>query len=1122
MIWRKITLIFCLLLYVASISAQSANETLLKIQFRPIESGEIGLNKYPLEYVKSLAYMMENYCDSTTASYNELLMEKTIEAQSFIETQNNDELHASLFMGILNIYFSGTLSEQQEHKCEKLLSYYIIEFYPDLHEEDKEIYRNILLMSYINETSGTNNISQWCNKIDCISNDIDYNSYFDLFYFLCQYLIYNNKNDDALTIAQALFRKYSIIEDSTPKYIYWCYYILGIIYYNMEDYESTISFISKAFAIYNENESLKDLDKYRDILNKFANSYYRNGEYKKAHDFALQLVEAYQEKNLEYISAMQLLALTTYYTNNQDEAEKILVGLIEIAKDTYPECLSGIYSLLSSFHRSENENGIALYYAKMAIQQCNMDDIKANNNELWYCNLLANIAKIYLELNDTESSIRVIMQAFSIIDKIKYKYDLYDIYGTVILLNGTYLKNCLLMGDTERATNIWNTILTQANKHYKNKATNSQYINLMSIPADIARIKGNNKEALAIYESMMSNIDLENNENAYYLGLLSDYQLTAGEVKKASINSLRAYNITKDIKFLFINTDCNLALKKVTTVKKNLHEIFSISKKQVISNFLRLNDIQRRSYWWGINNWYQNRMPEIILNLGDTDKSLNRLLYDATLLSKGALLSTTSDFRKYISQSDDEKIKDMYRQFLTMEQDSFMVGDYKDYTLLAKRSQIESSLLDFYASQNPTIKQLSVSSINIQQNLKKNEVAIEFISPIIDSTKVDYYALILTNKGEPEFIKLCSNNDIHKYTNAKYYNKKYNLKKLGEHIWKPLMSFLKNKKKIYFSTTGELNNIPIEYLPNIYGDGYICDSIQLFRLSSTREIISINTIKNRSAVLFGGIDYNSKTLTTDNVEPKLYSENIPQILPKGINRDNVDYLPGTKAEVESIDSIMHTFRYSSVVYDGTCGTEKQFKKLSYNSPSIIHIATHGKYWSSSDEQMNSNKYKYAFIKENEYDTPYVEDNVLSHSYLMFSGANLALKEDSLIYADDDGILTAEEITKLDFNGVDLVVLSACQTGLGDVKDDGVFGLQRGFKIAGVKSLLMSLWPVDDDATQLLMTEFYKNLLKGKSKHESLRLAQIHVKNFTGLIKETYRDFSNPQYWAAFILLDALN
>lgn len=72
MIWRKITLIFCLLLYVASISAQSANETLLKIQFRPIESGEIGLNKYPLEYVKSLAYMMENYCDSTTASYNEL------------------------------------------------------------------------------------------------------------------------------------------------------------------------------------------------------------------------------------------------------------------------------------------------------------------------------------------------------------------------------------------------------------------------------------------------------------------------------------------------------------------------------------------------------------------------------------------------------------------------------------------------------------------------------------------------------------------------------------------------------------------------------------------------------------------------------------------------------------------------------------------------------------------------------------------------------------------------------------------------------------------------------------------------------------------------------------------
>ena len=120
------------------------------------------------------------------------------------------------------------------------------------------------------------------------------------------------------------------------------------------------------------------------------------------------------------------------------------------------------------------------------------------------------------------------------------------------------------------------------------------------------------------------------------------------------------------------------------------------------------------------------------------------------------------------------------------------------------------------------------------------------------------------------------------------------------------------------------------------------------------------------------------------------------------------------------------------------------------------------------------------------------------------------------------LLTGLEIATLDLRETDLVVLSACQTGMGDIGSDGVFGLQRGFKKAGVNSLLMSLWNVDDAATGLLMTEFYRNFIEGKSKHESLKAAQEKVRNFRGEINGKYRDFSNPRFWAAFILLDAID
>ena len=143
-----------------------------------------------------------------------------------------------------------------------------------------------------------------------------------------------------------------------------------------------------------------------------------------------------------------------------------------------------------------------------------------------------------------------------------------------------------------------------------------------------------------------------------------------------------------------------------------------------------------------------------------------------------------------------------------------------------------------------------------------------------------------------------------------------------------------------------------------------------------------------------------------------------------------------------------------------------------------------------------------------------EDLSLSRSGLFFAGANTALDPKQRQFIPDgvdDGILTAKEISRMDFKGLDLVVLSACETGLGEVTGEGVFGLQRGFKKAGAQTIIMSLWKVNDKPTKELMTEFYRNLVAGKSKREAFISAQDKIR-----VK-----YIDPKMWAGFVMIDGI-
>ena len=138
-----------------------------------------------------------------------------------------------------------------------------------------------------------------------------------------------------------------------------------------------------------------------------------------------------------------------------------------------------------------------------------------------------------------------------------------------------------------------------------------------------------------------------------------------------------------------------------------------------------------------------------------------------------------------------------------------------------------------------------------------------------------------------------------------------------------------------------------------------------------------------------------------------------------------------------------------------------------------------------------------------------QKSALKRSGLIMAGANPAWTEGHILPNVEDGILTAEEISYLDFRNTSLAIISACDSGLGEVNNDGVEGLQRAFKSAGVQTLVVTLWKVDDSATELMMTEFYKNLIKGSSRREAFDLARSTVKS----------KYPDPYYWAPFVMID---
>ena len=547
----------------------------------------------------------------------------------------------------------------------------------------------------------------------------------------------------------------------------------------------------------------------------------------------------------------------------------------------------------------------------------------------------------------------------------------------------------------------------------------------------------------------------------------------------------------------------------------------------VMGKFAYLSNEERELYWL-YNNIRLSMVNAIFANANNG--SHMGAIYNNSLFAKGLLLKTSNQIKRDILASGDSNSKRLLEVMTFLEKELNRSDNTPGRVEQIRDSIniIDKQLTKANASYLNFKSELTPDWTRIKRSLAKDEAAIEFVQiPIIEKDSIPepfeyrYYGLVVRNNSEsPVLVPLCTDEELQEllenksrikldrfiknlYTTGN--SKLYSGERLYKSIWSSLEKELDGVKTIYYSPVGQLNSISFNALMS--DSTTLSERYSLHLLSSTAEV---SQIKNNSrskisdAVVYGGIVYD---LSDDQMmaEARGYDTLSTRIaIPFEFDKDRSGwkYLSGTEDEARSINMTLDSIGVHTALFMGAHANEESIKALSGKSPYLLHIATHG-FFLSDPKQIAVNP----FMQNQERNGA---SNLLHRSGLLFAGANKTWVNGERVKGTEDGILSAEEISKLDLSSTEIVTLSACETGLGEiVSTEGVFGLQRAFKLSGVKTLIMSLWKVPDAATSKLMISFYKNWSSGMEIHQAFLTAQQKIKE----------EFSSPYYWAGFVMLD---
>lgn len=613
--------------------------------------------------------------------------------------------------------------------------------------------------------------------------------------------------------------------------------------------------------------------------------------------------------------------------------------------------------------------------------------------------------------------------------------------------------------------------------------------------------------------------DLENMKLCAQIAFQRNDYDSSMDLTKEALKTVE-YVLGKDsyetIPIYMLMGDIHLAKGNAKEATKNYRRTFETGCNYIYDNIFTLTAEQRADFWASNYDFFRVYLPGLCVNF-ETDAEMGGLLYDAMLFTNGLLLNVDKSIIRTV-QSSSEEVKNLYAELNSKKDLMVRISSQggESGELGADVRRLEKELLGKLGTTEDADKRYSAPTWQkVKKSLPKNAVAIEFIDCPIDSSLNMILALVLTKDMKfPQVVKLFP------HGRDDYFDGMHAAEdtEMSAALWGNLANYLQGCTEIYFVPQGSLCAYPVEALP-LPKDKFP-DPVSIHRLSSTAELIYTKkkTRDSSGATLYGGLNYETtvQELQTD-------AERYPEVQHRGIlpgkflsarfAREGdvvIPFLEGSKKEVDTIAYLIRRKEGKEPVSkQWNEGTETSFKALSGSYGHVLHISTHGFF----NRDMDMKEVAGVITKE---------DLALQNSGLLMAGAANRYRGGMEIPEDiDDGILTSAEIADLDLSKVEIAVLSACETGLGEISGDGVFGLQRGFKKAGAKTILMSLWKVDDDATCFLMTEFYRHWLGDsdtgilpKGKYAALEAAKKAVRSNP--------EWSDPYYWAGFILLDALD
>lgn len=862
--------------------------------------------------------------------------------------------------------------------------------------------------------------------------------------------------------------------------------ILSNHYFNQDDYITASIYLERALDKAEDKNSFN----YGMALSNLSRSYSELGRIEEAIELskhAVSLCDSIQDLSA-YASRLLNLALCYSQSNRPKEAQRVNKFCFDLLKDKMGTENHQTMVAANNLATCYGELGYYDESKKLLSQIIENAEKSIDKNGEILGSAYNNIAMYYaLKEKDINTSLKYNSKAYEIRMKLLGENNLNTIES---LYNR---GRCLLeLDQISEAIKCINKALDQTKVITGER--NLRYLEMTKILPYIHSNAGDFDQALKISEDRFALIkEMVNETHRLYLGALEDL-------------SELYYFVNDTIKLRKTIIDASTNYRKM--INSDFPNYTSIERANVVSNMERFFD------WLFPLVCYYKQQPELCSEF-----------YNALLLRKGILLNSEIEFGRLIRESGNPDLISNYnalianknllnRQYqLPVEQRIFDVDSLR-HAINVKEDYLVSASKEY----GNYTKRFRTNWKDIRDKLKEGELSVEFVE-FYDTCAIQnriYYALVINKYSDsPELVPLCMEQQIHEVMKSDNPGVLYRL------IWNPILQKSKNVNTLFFSPAGILNNIGIEYV-DINEHENISDKYSIYRLSSTREIVDNQENACKTAALYGGLDYSVDTdvLLAQNVRSGVEASS--SVMYRGLSdslsvRNSFDPLYNTKTEIAEIDKTLKKGNVTVSMYSDTFGTEESFKALSGKGMNLIHLATHGMYIGASEAESKKKDINLSFIQLDDNGSGQIqEDKSLSRSFLVMSGGDMLPSHKEVPDNLEDGILTASEISKLDLRGLDLVVLSACQTALGDVDNEGVYGLQRGFKKAGAKTMLMSLDKVDDEATKILMVEFYKNLMNGKSKHQSLKDAQQYLRQVDN------GKFNKPEYWASFIMLDGLN